>query len=385
MVVPGWLVLNTYSLILIIMLLFFSLQKGVQRTEENRRFVQLLSMAGLLMTVSSVCKIPRLFLGDTLTAMKWEWAGNFFVFSFDPVWFLFAKRYIECWIADPGRGGMVLDRFLKFYAVLNVVAVFVSSFLNNHWFFYYEDYTYHRGTLFMSRGVINMSCCVMVAIYVILSRRRITRVYRRTICAFPLIVLGFGMLQVVLPGLEMEYTGTILACLLLYIFVQSRNLNVDYLTGTFNRRGLDAVMETRIKESEPGFTFSAFMFDLDRFKSINDDLGHSTGDEALQNAARILSSCFRGKEDIVGRYGGDEFVVITGIQEEEKLEEAVGRLRVKEKSFNSEGRFDYQVLFSVGYAVYDPETGMDAKEFRDMLDTRMYENKKKRKSGLPAE
>jgi GGDEF domain-containing protein len=82
----------------------------------------------------------------------------------------------------------------------------------------------------------------------------------------------------------------------------------DELTGLFNRRGvLQAAQELIAQQAQKGEAVSALMFDLDLFKSINDKLGHRIGDEALRLFAATARASTRAT-DIVGRFGGDEFV-----------------------------------------------------------------------------
>lgn len=82
----------------------------------------------------------------------------------------------------------------------------------------------------------------------------------------------------------------------------------DYLTGIYNRLGLEREFEESIFNFESGV--SAFiLLDLDNFKQVNDLLGHATGDKALKDVANILKRNFRDS-DLIGRLGGDEFVII---------------------------------------------------------------------------
>ncbi|MFT5659984.1 MAG: diguanylate cyclase [Sulfurimonas sp.] len=84
----------------------------------------------------------------------------------------------------------------------------------------------------------------------------------------------------------------------------------DFLTKLYNRRALDELLE--IKEAEfkrHGHNFSIIMFDLDKFKSVNDNYGHDAGDAILTAFAKILKNEAR-TEDIVGRFGGEEFMAI---------------------------------------------------------------------------
>ncbi len=84
----------------------------------------------------------------------------------------------------------------------------------------------------------------------------------------------------------------------------------DHLTGLFNRRGFfEAAQKLVENQSKQGQSVTIMMFDLDRFKSINDRFGHDAGDEALQAFAATASSNMR-LHDIVGRLGGEEFAAI---------------------------------------------------------------------------
>src|SRR5690606_37330314 len=85
---------------------------------------------------------------------------------------------------------------------------------------------------------------------------------------------------------------------------------VDAMTGLHNRRYFDLHF-ARIfaRAAESGARLAALVFDIDRFKAVNDAYGHETGDEALRAFARRLRDGFRGA-DLVARLGGEEFAVI---------------------------------------------------------------------------
>lgn len=84
----------------------------------------------------------------------------------------------------------------------------------------------------------------------------------------------------------------------------------DTLTGVFNRLKIDAVLEQEIvRANRFGQPFSVIMLDIDHFKSVNDTYGHQAGDQVLIAIATILRENTR-ETDIVGRWGGEEFIVI---------------------------------------------------------------------------
>jgi diguanylate cyclase (GGDEF)-like protein len=86
--------------------------------------------------------------------------------------------------------------------------------------------------------------------------------------------------------------------------------NTDELTGLFNRRAIMHILEEEFwKARRFGFPLSVAMVDIDHFKEINDTYGHVAGDVVLQEVARVLQRGLRNI-DVVGRYGGEEFLCI---------------------------------------------------------------------------
>jgi diguanylate cyclase len=88
---------------------------------------------------------------------------------------------------------------------------------------------------------------------------------------------------------------------------------IDYLTQLPNRRSLTETLETQLTQFQSNQTTSSFaviLLDVDRFKQINDTFGHAMGDQVLIAIARILQARLR-KQDMIGRWGGEEFLLIT--------------------------------------------------------------------------
>jgi diguanylate cyclase (GGDEF)-like protein len=84
----------------------------------------------------------------------------------------------------------------------------------------------------------------------------------------------------------------------------------DGLTGLLNRRAMQETIDQQLTRSRRvGDTFAVVMLDIDHFKAINDHHGHATGDQALKHAASVLQTSVR-EVDRVGRFGGEEFIVL---------------------------------------------------------------------------
>ncbi|MGI4757890.1 MAG: diguanylate cyclase domain-containing protein, partial [Janthinobacterium lividum] len=103
---------------------------------------------------------------------------------------------------------------------------------------------------------------------------------------------------------------------------------VDYLTGIANRAHFANVLERRLEDMRKGTTggVCALYLDLDRFKQVNDTLGHGVGDDLL----KLVSTRLRGeisKDDTLARLGGDEFaMILTELSEREELSHLAQRL-----------------------------------------------------------
>ena len=151
----------------------------------------------------------------------------------------------------------------------------------------------------------------------------------------------------------------------------------DTLTGLANREQLQEVLHQRLDVARAAGQQMALLFvDLDRFKTINDSLGHQVGDELLQTCAQRLRDAVRGS-DVVGRLGGDEFVlVLTGVESSD----SVARIAIKllhriAAPMKIQGR-ELHVTASLGISVY-PQDGTTASELMRHADAAMYHAKSK--------
>ncbi|QBM18746.1 hypothetical protein MARI_28880 [Marinobacter sp. JH2] len=132
---------------------------------------------------------------------------------------------------------------------------------------------------------------------------------------------------------------------------------IDALTGLKNRRGLDEAINSSAHQSRREDTgLGLIWLDIDHFKVINDTKGHQTGDEVLQNVARWLETSVR-PYDHLGRWGGDEFVVVLSPCDEEVLEHICHRIRacIEQESINT----GIPVTASVGGYLCQPNDSME--------------------------
>jgi diguanylate cyclase (GGDEF)-like protein len=116
------------------------------------------------------------------------------------------------------------------------------------------------------------------------------------------------------------------------------------------------------------------MIDVDYFKSINDNFGHLEGDEALIRVANALkqgcTSC--RKRPYIARYGGDEFIIVTELSEEETLD-LCSSIKNKLKELNDNAGVRYSLNLSIGCAEW--KSGMTANDLINTADFNLYKEK----------
>ena len=149
----------------------------------------------------------------------------------------------------------------------------------------------------------------------------------------------------------------------------------DPLTGLPNRSLLhDRLEQALANAARQGNRIALLFLDLDRFKTINDSLGHLMGDQLLQGVARRLSNCVRGT-DTVSRQGGDEFlIVLTGVDSPDDAARVAEKILVQlEPPFEIDNQ-QLGTSFSIGIALY-PEDGASVEVLMKNADTAMYHAK----------
>jgi two-component system cell cycle response regulator len=157
---------------------------------------------------------------------------------------------------------------------------------------------------------------------------------------------------------------------------------IDDLTGLYNRRGFADLGEQYLKLARRTARGVTMVFlDLDRFKTINDSLGHHVGDRALMKVADILRATFR-RSDIVARLGGDEFAVLALEASGESSELLLDRLRERFQDFNRTSHEPYQLVVSIGMARHDGDARIRLEDLLAEADNAMYEDKRGRRKAV---
>jgi two-component system cell cycle response regulator len=154
-----------------------------------------------------------------------------------------------------------------------------------------------------------------------------------------------------------------------------RAATTDPLTGIMNRRALLAALDVEQSRSERhGYPMALVMLDVDHFKSINDEHGHAMGDQVLDALGRLLAHHAR-KTDIVGRWGGEEFLIVLSGAPESGARIAAERIRaaVEEMTVLDEKSQRVPITVSLGIACLEMNDSVDG--LIERADHAMYQAK----------
>lgn len=140
----------------------------------------------------------------------------------------------------------------------------------------------------------------------------------------------------------------------------------DGLTGLYNRRGWDRLLEAEEERSRRhGHSCAVYIIDLDGLKEVNDQSGHAAGDELIKQAAQVLQETIRG-DDKLARLGGDEFGILSVEMNKQDAEQLFERI--------TQALIQANVEASIGYALRHPSTGLSQAVIQ--ADQQMYFHKR---------
>ena len=162
----------------------------------------------------------------------------------------------------------------------------------------------------------------------------------------------------------------------------------DGLTGLYNRRHFDGVLETELRRAARNLKpISLLMIDVDCFKQLNDGQGHQRGDDCLRKVARGLKEHRRRGYDILARYGGEEFVLLlpdaavgAARATAEAIRQAVQALRIE----NLGSTVSDVVTVSIGFCCENPHIDDKSEGFVRKADAALYEAKRLGKNRVEA-
>jgi diguanylate cyclase (GGDEF)-like protein len=273
-----------------------------------------------------------------------------------------------------------VDRSKKYIAIVCVfLALYTISIIANLFLGYYftisPDNYYTQGNFYRLRLFISYATMLVIVIDVFPASKYLTRSQSNFILLFVLLTGTGAALDIMLKNGSLVWPCFSAAVLYLYFFIIQSDSKIDSLTGIGNRHSFNEFID-RLSRQNTKEAYSVVMIDLDKFKEINDTLGHLEGDNALRDMAAIINGCIR-HSDFAARYGGDEFVLAT--KAENDIQRLLERIQNAVDLQNEKRVRPYQIYMSYGYDVYTTNSGQSIEDFIVRIDRLMYQHKEERR------
>jgi diguanylate cyclase (GGDEF)-like protein len=267
-----------------------------------------------------------------------------------------------------------LIRAVSVFLALYLISV-IANLPLGYYFSISPDNFYRPGKLYMLRLLFSYSIMPLIIVDVFPAAKYFRYSQMYLIILF-ILITGFGAaLDIALKSGSLVWPCFSAAVLYFYFFIIQSDSKIDSLTGIGNRHSFNEFISMLSRQSSRE-DYSIVMIDLDRFKEINDTLGHLEGDKALRDMAAIIKGCIR-HSDFAARYGGDEFVLAT--RAENDIERLLERIQNAIDIQNEKRVRPYQLYMSYGYDVYTTNSGRPIDDFIKHIDNLMYEHKKERR------
>lgn len=234
------------------------------------------------------------------------------------------------------------------------------------------DNIYSREAGMILLPILNVSVFLYVCALAYRERKRIQKEVIYIILLYVAVPAIAAFLQVAFYGVFILWPSMAMMVVLTYIFLETVSTSRDYLTGLLSRQRIDSYLEYMLDQQKP---FIFVMLDLDKFKTINDRFGHVSGDLALQVFSNSLLKYF-SDDKLVGRYAGDEFVLVLEKMDEVDLKEKLQSVEDEMQMQYDSGTLEFFITFSYGFYQRDAKDEISYEKMISLADERMYRNKR---------
>lgn len=236
------------------------------------------------------------------------------------------------------------------------VIIFVLAYgsIWTGWYYTFDENAHFvRGPLFPVMNAIAYAYFIVTTVHAFIAYARETSLARKRRL---LLIAGFivspvigATLQLVVGGYPFLQPSVCIAFMIIFVNIQSAQINVDALTGLNNRKSMENYVTTLIQNATEENPFYFYIIDADKFKTINDTYGHIEGDKALcyiADALRMTADNFNG---FISRYGGDEFIAVVTGAKIGQPEDFVTQMEINLATVCEKHGISYPLKVSTGY------------------------------------
>lgn len=355
------LIVNGVGILLLLILRYASRAKIQRHHIEDRvySFMVVGVMLGCFMEALSYAIDGQLFTGSRLL----NYLANTYLYTFNILLPLGLLAYV-----DIGLFGNPDRIWKKYWLQFAIGAFMLAATVVN--FFVPISYVITDANVYERRPfsyayylVILFFCITAIIVTKRFERDNGAKSFFNVMVFLVPILIGAG-LQFVFYGLSLAWLSAALGLTGMFMMQQNELAYIDSLVDTYNRQYLDHVLSAWVGREK---NFAGAMFDVDGFKAINDNYGHSEGDKALIAVTDLLKQA-RTDGERVFRFAGDEFIVLKLADSADELSPYLDKVEELVQGLDQSDR-PYQIRLSYGVGFFDGST-VDA--FLKEMDDNMY-------------
>lgn len=342
---------------------------NIGRELENRSFRRIILVYILYICVDFVWVILA-FHTDSVTPvlfLEYLESGILCLFTFS--WFVFAEHYIHGFSMKNRKKAPLYAIPLAVAAVNTVLHCLNAAGLLGT-AVWSADCLY---AINVSADIFYMLFAFVHTFWMLLREKRRTRRVRDLVIMECILYPAIGaLLSFFISFVPYIILGILPSIIKVLLEMQNANIYNDALTGVNNRYRVNEFLERRWEHCSKQNPLRIYMIDVDKFKNINDTFGHLEGDKALVAVADTLKKA-AGEGFVIGRFGGDEFILVD--PKNSDPDQVKRELRKGLSEIAAERNFPYQLTISIGSAVCtDPGEEISAVQAR--ADKALYADKK---------
>ncbi|HOM34369.1 MAG TPA: GGDEF domain-containing protein [Clostridia bacterium] len=273
-----------------------------------------------------------------------------------------------------------MRRIRRIYPYVGIPAILVLicciiNFVTPVFFTINEYNVYQRTGLYIIPFAVTYFYMAYGVLLIYLNRNKVQKYLFMPAILFMIPIIIGSLLQFFFYGYSLIWLGVAIGLVSLFLNIQNEAAYIDALSGLFNRHYLDSLFLMCLRREDASGVLAGIMLDIDGFKKVNDEFGHTVGDDAISEVGRLLYTAV-GDKGVSCRYGGDEFIILMHAKSEKEIIDMVNTIKAHTREFNESSNKPYKIHFSIGYSTYDNEHE-STDDFLRKLDTSMYEDKKR--------
>ena len=277
-------------------------RKGMPVPSLKNRLFQACLLTTFCATVSNILSTILLSKPDLLPVII-TWFITTVYYIATPLMGLAYFTYTAAMLYDQRKGVSHVITWGIIPGILYLILVAVNPFFKIL-FDIRQAGEYIQGPLILSTYIIFYFYCIASLVIVIAKRRWIEKTIRRILILFPILASIVIVIQQLFPSILLSGSAATSALLIIYLYLQNKQLSLDYLTGLPNRQEFLRMLDLQIRNGKP---FEVVVVSLREFKQINDTFGQDVGNAFLKTISEYLYSVPVCRNAY--RFSGDEFAI----------------------------------------------------------------------------